>query len=138
VERGEVWWALIDEKCLVVLLSAEASEFRAMRIVAPATAAEKRGFVVLTGEEASDSRAMQQIIASAGTDIGGVGVEVEVGAREGLPHDGVVRVALPRDGRIFCTWLVTLTRDYLIERAGMLSSTKLRQLDNALRLAGIE
>ncbi|WP_200214040.1 type II toxin-antitoxin system PemK/MazF family toxin [Micromonospora coerulea] len=140
MERGEVWWALIDEKRPVVLLSGEQAPegFRAMQIVAPATTDEKSGFVVLSGEAASDPRAMQQIIASAGTDIGGVGVEVEIGTREGLPHEGVVRVALPHGGRVFCTWLVTLTREYLIERAGALSTAKLRQLENALRLAGIE
>jgi mRNA interferase MazF len=138
VERGEVWWALIDERRAVVLLSGEeASEFRAMQIVAPATVDEKRGFVLLSGEEASESRAMQ-IVASASNGIRGVGVEVEIGTREGLPHEGVVRVALPRPGHIPCTWLVTLSRDYLIERAGALSSAKLGRLENALQLAGIE
>jgi mRNA interferase MazF len=139
VERGEVWWALIDERCAVVLLSGEeASEFRAMQVVAPATTDEKRGFVVLSGDEVSDPRAMQQVVAPVGSGVGGVGVEVEIGTHEGLPHEGVVRVALPRDGHVFCTWLVTLTRDDLIERAGALSSVKLGQLEDALRLAGLE
>jgi mRNA interferase MazF len=139
VERGEVWWALIDERRAVVLLSGEeATEFRAMQIVAPASVDERRGFVVLSGEEAADSSAVQQIVARAGAGIGGVGVEVEIGTREGLPYEGVVRLALPRNGHLFCTWLVTLTREDLIERAGALSSTKLDQLENALRLAGIE
>jgi mRNA interferase MazF len=139
MQRGEVWWALIGEKCLVVLLSGDGEpEFRAMRIVAPATAEQKRGFVVMSGEEAADSGVMQQIITSAPTGIGGVGVEVEVGTREGLPYEGVVRVALPHDSRIFCTWLVTLTRESLVEQAGALSGTKLDQLANALRLARIE
>lgn len=39
---------------------------------------------------------------------------------------------------IFCTWLVSLSRESLIERAGGLSRTKLEQLANALRLARIE
>ena len=140
MERGEVWWAFIDERRPVVLLSGDGgeSEFRAMQIVAPANAAEKRGLVVLSGEVAADSRLMQQVIGSAGTGTGGVGVEVEVGTREGLPHDGVVRVMLPRDGQIFCTWLVSLTRDSLVERAGALSDMKLDHLANALRLAQIE
>jgi mRNA interferase MazF len=139
VERGEVWWAFIGERCPVVLLSGDGEpEFRAMQVVAPATAEEKRGFVVLSGEEAADSRVMQQVIGSAGAGIGGVGIEVEVGTREGLRHAGVVRVALPRDGHIFCTWLVALTRESLVERAGALSRTKLDQLANALSLAQIE
>jgi mRNA interferase MazF len=157
VKRGEVWWALIDERRAVVLLSGEeASEFRAMQIVAPATIDEKRGFVLLSGEEACEPQAIQ-LGASASDDIRGVGVEVEIGTREGLPHEGVVRVALPRTGHtpwirsggpsrgpqaeslvVPCTWLVTLTQGYLIERAGALSSAKLAQLENALRLAGIE
>lgn len=138
MERGEVWWALLDERRAVVLLSGEeASEFRAMQIVAPATIEERRGFVFLSPEEAAEFGAMQ-IGASANTDIRGVGVEMEIGTREGIPHEGVVRVALPHPGHIPCTWLVTLTRDYLIERAGALSSAKLGQLDDVLRLAGIE
>jgi mRNA interferase MazF len=137
VERGEVWWALVGAKCPVVLLSgAEEPELRAMHIVAAATAEEKRGYVVLSGEEAADPRALQQVLAAA--DAGIVGVEIEVGILEGLPDDGVVRLALPRAGHIFCTWLVTLTRKSLVERAGVLSFSKLNQLANALRLAGIE
>jgi mRNA interferase MazF len=139
VKRGEVWWALVGERCPVVLLSgAEESDLRAMHIVAAATAEEKRGFVVLSAEEAADSRALQRVLDSADAGIGGVGVEIEVGFREGLSHDGVVRVALPRDGRIFCTWLVTLPRESLVEQAGELSPAKLHQLANALRLARIE
>jgi mRNA interferase MazF len=137
IERGEVWWASVAERCPVVLLSEdETHEFRAVEIVAPATAAQKRGYVVLSGQEALDARLVQRAITA--TDIGGVGVEVEIGIPEGLPHKGVVRVALPRDDRIFCTWLVNLTRDSLIERVGTLSATKLGQLANALRLARIE
>jgi mRNA interferase MazF len=137
MRRGEVWWALLDERCPVVLLSEEAGEFRAMRIVAPATAREKVGFVVLSGEQAQ-SEVMHEVVAAAGAAVRGVGVEVELGRPEGLPHEGVVRVALPRDGHIFCTWLATLTPDNLVERAGVLSPAKLDQLTNALRLAGIE
>ncbi len=143
MRRGEVWWAFIGEKRPVVLLSGdEEPEFRAMQIVAPATADEKRGFVVLSGEDAADPGVTRRVLESAGTGTGtgtgGVGVEVEVGTREGLPRDGVVRVALPRDGHTFCTWLVTLTRENLVERVGALSDTKLDQLANALRLARIE
>jgi mRNA interferase MazF len=137
VERGEVWWALVGERCPVVLLSgAEGPEIRAMHIVAAATADEKHGFVVLSGEEAADGRVLRQVLDSADPRI--VGVEVELGVLEGLPYDGVVRVALPRDGHIFCTWLVTLNRENLVERVGALSIAKLDQLANALRLASIE
>jgi mRNA interferase MazF len=89
--------------------------------------------VVLSGEEAADSGALQQVL-----DAGIVGVEIEVGAYDDLPFDGVVRVALPRDGHIFCTWLVTLNREDLVERVGELSPAKRAQLENALRLARVE
>ncbi|MBA0052963.1 type II toxin-antitoxin system PemK/MazF family toxin [Streptomyces sp. AJS327] len=110
MQRGEVWWADFDERRPVVLLSeVEASEFRAMQVVAP-----------------------------AGTELSGVAAELAVGASEGLPLEGVLRVALPRPGLIPCTWLVTLTRKDLIERAGALSSTKLGELQDLLRLGGLE
>jgi mRNA interferase MazF len=103
--------------------------------VAPATAEQRHGFTILSGEHAADPDVMRQVIASTDTGIRGVGVEVEIGTHEGLPVPGVIRVALPQQGRIFCTWLVTLTRESLLERAGVLSSVKLDQLAAALRLA---
>jgi mRNA interferase MazF len=62
VRRGEVWWAQIDKKRPVVLLSRdEAYDVRAMVIVAPAT-----------------------------TTVRGYAVELKVGRREGLPRECVV------------------------------------------------
>jgi mRNA interferase MazF len=82
MDRGEVWWALLDEKRPVVLLSPDgAEELQAIQVVAP-----------------------------AGTDITDVAIEVRLGNGEGLANEGVVRVALPRTGFIPCTSLVTLTR----------------------------
>lgn len=134
MQRGEVWWVLLDEKCLVVLLSDDsAPELRAMRIVAPATAEEKRGFLILSGAEAAQLSPEQAV--AIGTGIRAAGVEVEI---EGLAIAGVLRFALPRDGHIFCTWLVTLTPNDLIERAGALSAEKLAQLGHVVQLAGIE
>ncbi|MEU9058364.1 type II toxin-antitoxin system PemK/MazF family toxin [Streptomyces sp. NPDC048430] len=107
MQRGEVWWVEFDERRLVVLLSgAEASQLRAMQIVAP-----------------------------AGIDISGLGVEVAVGTMEGLPMEGVLRLAFAHPGFTPCTWLTTVSRDDLIERAGMLPSSKLREIEDALRLA---
>jgi mRNA interferase MazF len=139
VKRGEVWWALIDQRCPVVLLTGESDpELRAVQIVVPATAQQRHGFTILSGEQAADPDVMRQVIASTGTDMRGVGVEVEIGTDEGLPRLGVIRVALPQQGHIFCTWLVTLTRESLLERAGVLPSVKLDQLAAALRLAQVE
>jgi mRNA interferase MazF len=120
-EPGQIWWAQLDERCLVVVVPGGAgADVRAMRIVDPATTGERRGFALLTGAEALD----QQRVATAD------GIEVAIGA-------GVVRVALPRDGTVFCTWLVTLTPPDLIEAAGAVSPEKLAELTNALRLAGV-
>jgi mRNA interferase MazF len=70
MRRGEVWWAEFDERRPVVLLSGEGpSGFRAMQVVAPAD-----------------------------TDISGLGIEVAVGAKEGLPFDGVLRFVFPLPG----------------------------------------
>ncbi|MET8061346.1 type II toxin-antitoxin system PemK/MazF family toxin [Streptomyces microflavus] len=106
MQRGEVWWVEFDERQPVVLLS---------------------------GDDASGIRVMQ-VVAGAGVDITGLGVEVAVGAAEGLPFEGVLRFALPHPGFTPCTWLTTVSRDDLIERAGALSSAKLSEIENALRL----
>ena len=105
MRRGEIWWVQFDERRPVVLLSAEdPSGFQAMQVVDPAE-----------------------------TDISGLAVEVAVGAEEGLPRDGVLRFAIPRPGFTPCTWLTTLSRDDLIERAGTVSAAKLSEIDDAVR-----
>lgn len=102
---GEVWWVDFGERRLVVLLSADGpAGFRAMQVVAP-----------------------------AGTDISGLGIEVPVGAPDGLPLDGVLRFAFAWPGFTPCTWQTTLSRDDLAERAGVLSAAKLGEIDAALR-----
>lgn len=91
--------------------------------------------MLLSDEEPSGFQAMQ-VVAPAGVDISGLGVEVALGAPEGLPFQGVLRVALPRPGFTPCTWLTTVARDDLIERADALSSVKLGEVGEALRAAG--
>ena len=62
MKRGEIWWARIDKRRPVVLLSRnEAYPVRAMVIVAPVS-----------------------------TTVRGYAVEVKVGRREGLPRSGVI------------------------------------------------
>ncbi|MEV6591289.1 type II toxin-antitoxin system PemK/MazF family toxin [Streptomyces acidicola] len=108
MQRGEVWWVEFDERRLVVLLSVDdASGIRAMQVVAP-----------------------------AGVDISGLGVEVRVGAMEGLPFEGVLRFGVAHPSFTPCTWLTTVSRDDLIERAGVLSFPKLSEIDDALHLVG--
>jgi len=72
VKRGEVWWAQVDKRRPVVLLSRnEAYALRALVIVAPVT-----------------------------TTVRNYAVEVSVGRREGLPKAGVINcdwlVTLPK------------------------------------------
>jgi mRNA interferase MazF len=72
VNRGEIWWAIVDKRRPVLLLSRqEAYELRAMVIAAPAT-----------------------------TTVRGFSLEVRVGKREGLPRECVVNcdwlVTLPK------------------------------------------
>jgi mRNA interferase MazF len=108
MQRGEVWWVEFDERRPVVLLSEhETSGFVAMQVVAPADA-----------------------------DFSDLGVEVAVGVLEGLPFEGVLRFGFPWPGFTPCTWVTTLRRDDLIERAGALSSAKLSEIDDALRATG--
>src|SRR5262249_4267384 len=109
MKRGEIWRAEVDEPCSVVYLSAvDADMVRAILIVAPAQ--RKIDWVV----------------------------EIDVGPLEGHSPEGVVRVALPRDGFIPCNWLVTLSRGRLLNRVGTLSSEQLGELDEVLRRAGLE
>ena len=108
MQRGEVWWVEFDERRPVVLLS---------------------------GEEASGFRAMQ-VVTPADVSISGLGVEVAVGAMEGLLFEGVLRFVFPRPGFTPCTWLTTVSRDDLTEQAGVLSSAKLSEIEDALRLSG--
>lgn len=107
MQRGEVWWVEFDERRLVVLLS---------------------------GDDASGIRVMQ-VVAPAGVDISGLGIEVVVGTMEGLPFEGVLRLAFPCPGLTPCTWLTTVSRDDLIERACTLPSAKFSEIEDALRLA---
>jgi mRNA interferase MazF len=55
---------------------------------------------------------------------------------EGLLFEGVLRFVFPRPGFTPCTWLTTLSRDDLIERAGVLSPAKFSEIEDALRLSG--
>jgi mRNA interferase MazF len=137
VERGELWWALIDEKRPVVLLSrGPGPQVRVIQIVEPATPAQRHGFGLMSGEQAADADERRRVIEQAGPAPRAIGVEVLLGTSEGLAEAGVVRVALPQDGTIFCTWGATLDEKHLIERIGVLSPAKLRQLSIALELAG--
>jgi mRNA interferase MazF len=98
-----------QERCPVVLLSSpDGDVIRAILVVAPA------------------ERTLEQFI------------EIPIGVSEGLPFDGVVRIAFPEPGFLPCNWLVTLSARGLLQRIGALSQEKRRSLDDALRRAELE
>jgi mRNA interferase MazF len=137
MRRGELWWAALEDKRPVVLLSdGPGQHMRMARIVAPATEAERQGFVLMSGDQAIDADERRRIVDSAGPDVRAIGIEVFFGTREGLAQTGVVRVALPLNPKIFCTWILSLSDDYLIERIGVLSPLKQHELDIAMALSG--
>ena len=107
--RGEVHWARVGGgRHPVVVLSMSENRVRAMMVVAPAT-----------------------------EPIEGVAVEVRLGAFGGLPVGAVVRVALRRPDFIPCQWLVTVSKDDVMEHAGALSPEKLAEVENLLRRGGL-
>lgn len=107
LQRGEVWWADFGERRPVVVLSEILdAQFRCVQIVEPVD-----------------------------IDLTGVGLEVPLGAADGLSVEGVVRVAFARPGLVPCTWLATVTEEDVLERVGTLSDAKLEQIETALRLA---
>ena len=118
--RGEVWWAnyelAIDDELwdgtlrpILLLSRTSAREVKAMMIVAPAM-----------------------------VDISGIAIEVALGIEDGLLQPAVVRVALPREGRILCDWLVTMNEADLVRRAGTLSPAKLRVVEDMLVRAQLD
>jgi mRNA interferase MazF len=106
MRRGEVWWVKFDERRPVVLLSGD----------------ERSGFEAV------------HVVAAADVSIEDWGVEVAVGAAEGLPFEGVLRFAFSRPGFTPCTWQTTLSGDDLIERAGALPAAKVAGIEDAIRL----
>src|SRR5262245_20426889 len=100
--RGDVWWTPCD-------LAFEDELWHGTN----------RPIVLLSSGDSPNIRAMW-IVAPAKGDTRGIVVELVVGRDEGLPREGVLRVALPRPGRILCDWLTTLASADLVERAGAL------------------
>lgn len=109
MRRGEVWWVEFDELRPVVLVGGdETSGFEAIQVVPP-----------------------------AGMDISGLGVEVPIGAIDGLAYEGVLRLAFPNPDFLFCTWLTSVTADSLVRCGGTLPPGKLEEVDEALRLCSL-
>jgi mRNA interferase MazF len=85
-----------------------------------------RPVVVLSRLDNDDLRCVVAV-EPANEVISGVAVEVDLRL-----NGHVVRVALPRPGRINCTWVLTLSQEDLIEKVGTLSSAKLSEVENLI------
>ncbi|MDG6106230.1 hypothetical protein [Dactylosporangium aurantiacum] len=82
----------------------------------------------MSGERAVD-------VEEAGPDPRAIGIEVFLGAEEGPADSGAVRVVLPQDGKVFCTWGTTVSEASLIRRIGALTPAKQHWLDVAFALS---
>ncbi|MEU8821347.1 hypothetical protein [Actinoplanes sp. NPDC048796] len=117
MNRGEVWRSTLDDEWPVLLLS---DDLDVIQVVAPATEAQKRGYTLLSPAEAERER-----------PAGLAGIEVLLD----LSPAGAIRVALPHDTHIFCTWRTALTPDALTEYVGTLPPEKMEEIDLAIRLS---
>ena len=106
MQRGEVWWAQVDQRCPVVVL----------------------------GDDGPDKIRAMVVVAPASTSLDGYALELSIGHDDGLPLSGVLRVALPRPGTLNCNWLVTLSSSALLDQIGVLSREKIHQIEEMLRL----
>jgi mRNA interferase MazF len=87
---------------------------------------ELRPLVVLSKLSNVDFRCVVAV-EPANEDISGVAAEVDLGL------DGqVVRVGLPRPGKINCTWVLTLSQNDLVEMVGTLSSAKMGEVEKLI------
>ena len=85
--------------------------------------------MVLVSRDEAYPRRQAVIVAAITTRIRDIATEVVVGAKEGLPREGVVN----------CDDLRTIVKRLLLRRAGSLDRNKLERLDEALRFAlGLE
>lgn len=110
VRRGEVWLAYVDKLRPLLVLSRD-------------TTSLVEGII---------------IVPPANIDIRGEAAEVSIGPSEGVEDDSVVRVALPRPGRINCNWLISVPETELVKCMGSLSPAKLNQVDELLKLGGLK
>jgi mRNA interferase MazF len=87
-----------------------------------AMADKRRPVVLVSRDEAYAVRALV-LAAPVTTTMRGFSTDVKLGRAEGLPRPCVIN----------CDALTTVAKADLLERAGALSGTKLRQLDEALK-----
>ena len=84
-----------------------------------------RAFVVVSRQVLIESRFSTVICAPVYTSYEGLSTQVAVGIDQGLKHDS----------GIHCDELVSLPKSVLTDYVGSLSASKLRELDEALKMA---
>jgi mRNA interferase MazF len=84
-----------------------------------------RVFVVVARQAVIDSRFSSVTCAPVYSAFHGLGSQVPVGVTEGLKHDSAIH----------CDELVSLPKSLLTDYVGSLSTAKLRELNQALRIA---
>lgn len=84
-----------------------------------------RVFVVVSRQAAIDSRYSSVICAPVYSSIHGLKSQVQVGISEGLKHESAIH----------CDELVSLPKSMLTDYVGMLSQSKLLELNDALAVA---
>jgi len=86
---------------------------------------KSRVFTVVSRQVLLDSRFSTVICAPVYSVYGGLSTQVPVGMDEGLKHDSCIH----------CDELVSLSKALLTDFIGTMSTQKVRQLDQALRIA---
>ncbi len=109
MKRGEVWWADLPEP-------------------AGSEPGFRRPVLVVQADEFNRSR-IRTVIAAAITS------NTNLAAAPGNVTLPKRSVGLGRDSVVNVSQLVTLDKRFLVERAGRVSDTKLRQVEDGLRLA---
>jgi mRNA interferase MazF len=94
---------------------------------------ELRPVVVLGGDETAGFQVIQ-VVPATDMDIRGLGIEVPIDPIDELAYEGVLRLGFANPGFLFCTWLTSVTAQWLVKPAGVLSPGKLEEIDTALRL----
>jgi mRNA interferase MazF len=84
-----------------------------------------RVFVIVSRQVLIDSRFSTVICAPIYSSYDGLSTQVKVGIKEGLKHES----------SIHCDELVSIPKSSLTHFVGSLSSEKIKQLDDALRIA---
>src|SRR3984957_20798467 len=79
--------------------------------------------VVVPSKHDNDDLRCVVAVEPAHEDISGVAVEVDLGL-----NGHVVRVGLPRPGKINCTWVLTSSQADLIEKVGTVISATLKKV----------